>query len=128
MATSGTVIIINCAQVAASLITKKGAVKKKNCVFVSTSRSHEQNGFRESYKLYLNLRSRKWLRPRFSLVRYLIPLQLWQLKALFGDGLINFNKFFLKTLRLVTIRGPGSSLFHSITLDGKKFLFSSYVM
>ena len=25
-----------------------------------------------------------------SLMRFLIPLQLWQLKALFGDGLINF--------------------------------------
>ena len=28
-------------------------------------------------------------KPRHSLVRHLIPLQLWQWKALFGDGLIN---------------------------------------
>ena len=32
-----------------------------------------------------------------GLLSYLIPLQLWQLKILFGDGLINFNKFFLKS-------------------------------
>ena len=53
-------------------------------------------------------------------MRYLIPLQLWQLNTLFGDGLINFNKFFLKTLRLAALRRLGSNLFHSITVDGKK--------
>ena len=45
------------------------------------------------WKLCLNLCSRKWLRPRCSLVRYLIPLQLLQLNTLFWDGLINFTKF-----------------------------------
>ena len=53
-------------------------------------------------------------------MRYLIPLQLWQLKTFFGNDLINFNKFFLKTLRLVALRRLGSNLFHSITVDGKK--------
>ena len=42
-----TIAIINCAQEDASLITKQMAVKKK-CVFVSTSRPHEQNEFRVS--------------------------------------------------------------------------------
>ena len=85
---------INCAQEGASLISKQRAVKKKKCVFVSTSRPHEQNGFRVSWKLCLNLCWRKWLRPRLSFVRYLISLQLWQSNTLFRDGLINFNKFF----------------------------------
>ena len=42
-----TINIINCAQEGASLTTKQGAVKEKS-VFVSTSMSHEQNGFRVS--------------------------------------------------------------------------------
>ena len=42
-------------------------------------------------------------------------MQLRQLKTLIGVGLINFNKFFLKTLRLVALPRLGSSLFHSIT-------------
>ena len=109
---------INCAQEGASLISKQRAVKKKKCVFVSTSRPHEQNGFRVSWKLCLNLCWRKWLRR--SLVRYLISLQLWQLNTLFRDGLINFNKFFLKTLRLAVLRRLWSNSFHSIIADGKK--------
>ena len=54
-------------------------------------------------------------------MRYLIPLQLWQLNTLFGDGLINFNKFFLKPIRLAGLRGLGSNLFRSRTVDGKNF-------
>ena len=114
-----TINIISCTQEGASLISKQGAVKKK-CVFVSTSRPQEQNGFRVSWKLDLNLCSRKWLRPRRSLGRYLIPLQLWQLNTLFGDGLINFNKLFLKTIRLAALRRLGSNLLDSTTMDGKK--------
>ena len=118
---------INCAQEGASLISKQRAVKKKKCVFVSTSRPHEQNGFRVSWKLCLNLCWRKWLRR--SLVRYLISLQLWQLNTLFRDGLINFNKFFLKTLRLAVLRRWWSNSFHSITVDGKKeFLKKLYLV
>ena len=89
---------INCAPEVASSISKQGAVKKKKkCIFVSISRPQQQNGFAVSWLLCFNLCSRKWLRTRRCLVRYLIPLQLWQLKTLFDDGLINFNKFFLKT-------------------------------
>ena len=40
---------INCTQEGASVISKQGAVKKKKCVFVSTSRPHEQNGFKVSW-------------------------------------------------------------------------------
>ena len=53
-----TINIINCAQEGASLISKQGAVKKKMRI-VSTSRPHEQNGFRVSLKLCLNLSWRK---------------------------------------------------------------------
>ena len=53
----------------------------------------------------------------FYAIRYFI---LWQFKTLFGDGLINFNKFFLKTLRLATLRRLGSSFFHLMAIDGKK--------
>ena len=70
------VSFINCAQEGASLISK-----------VSPSKLHEQNGFRVSWKLCLNLCSRKCLRLRRSLVRYLVILQLWQLNTLFGDDL-----------------------------------------
>ena len=52
-------------------------------------------------------------------MRYLIPLQLWQLNTLFGDGPINFNKFCLKALRLAGLRRLESNLIHSITVDGK---------
>ena len=94
---------IYCTQEGESLISKQGAVKKKNCVFVSTSRPHEQNGLKVSWKLCLNLCSRKWLGPKCSLVRYLIPLHLWQLNTLFGDDLIN-RLYFWKHLRLVALR------------------------
>ena len=92
--------------------------QRKKCVFAS--RPHEQNGFKVSWKVPLNLCSRNWLRPMRSLVRYLISLQLWQLNTLFRDGLINFNKFFLKTLRLAVLRRLWSNSFHSIIVDGKK--------
>ena len=104
-----TINILNCAQEGVTLISKQVAVKKK-CVFVSTLRPQQQNTFGVSLKLCLNLCSRNWLRPRRSLVRYLVPLQLWQLKTQFGDGLINFNKFFKKTLRLAALWRLGSNL------------------
>ena len=113
--------IINCAQEGVFSITGQGAVKEKIriCFDIKTTRT---NGFRVTWKLCLNLCSRKWLKPRCSFVKYLISLYLWQLKTLFRDGLINFNKFFLKTLRLAAPRRLGSSLFHSMTVDRKKVL------
>ena len=59
---------INCIQEGASLIRKQGTERKK-CVFVSTSRPHEQNGLKVSWKLCLSD-----LDQGSSLVRYLIPL------------------------------------------------------
>ena len=61
-------------------------------------------------------------------VKYLIPLQFWKLNTLFGDGLVNYKKSFLKTLRLAALERLGSSFFHSITVDEKNFFFGkSYV-
>ena len=113
-----TINIINCAQEGASLISKHGAVKKK--IRIKKHQGHRNKMDSEYLESCLNFCSRKWLRPRRSLVKYLIPLPLWQLKTLFGDGLINFNKFFLKTLWLVALRRLRSYMFHLITVDGKK--------
>ena len=89
----------------------------------SISKPRLQNGFKESWKLCLNLRSRKWLKPSRSLVINLIPLGLWQLKRLLADGLINFRILFLKILKLLEFLMLWSSLFHSIIVDGKKEFF-----
>ena len=49
--------------------------------------------------------------------------------TLFRDGLTNFNKFFLKTLRLEALRRFRSNSFHLITVDGRKeFLKKLYLV
>ena len=78
-------------------LLKKGQWSKK-CEVDSTSIPHEQRGFKQSWKLCLNLCSRKWLRPRRNLVTYLIPCGLWQSKTLLGAGLINCKIPILKLL------------------------------
>ena len=93
---------------------------RRKCAVDSVSKPQLQNGFKESWKLCLNLRSRKWLKPSRSLVINLIPLGLWQLKRLLGDGLIKFKILFLKILKLLEFLTLWSSLFHSIIVDGKK--------
>ena len=107
-------------------LENKGALKKKNA-YLFQHQCHRNKMDSEYLESCLNLCSRKWLRPRRSLVRYLIPWQLWQLNTLFGNDLINFNKLFLKTLRLAALRRLESYLFHSTTVDGKNFFWKSYV-
>ena len=85
---------------------------------VSISNPQLQIELSESSKPFLNLCSRRWLNPRRSLVRYLIPLVLKQLCVLLG-GLINFKIHFLNMLRLSEFRIDKSRLFHSITAEGK---------
>ena len=96
-----------------------GQWRKKSAVD-SISKTQLQNGFKESWKLYLNLSLRKWLEPSRSLVINLIPLELWQLKRLLADGLINFRILFLKILKLLEFLMLWSSLFHSAIVDRKK--------
>ena len=85
--------------------------RRRKCAVDSISKPQLQNGFKESWKLCLNLCSRKWLKPSRSLVINLIPLGLWQLKRLLADGLINFRIIFLKILKLLEFLMLWSSLF-----------------
>ena len=95
----------------------------RKCAVDSISKPQLQNSFKESWKVCLNLCSRKWLKSSRSLVINLIPLGLWQLKKLLVDGLINFRILFLKKLRLLEFLMLWSSLLHSIIADGKKQFF-----
>ena len=76
-------------------------------------------GLRVSWKLFLNLCSRRWLRPALNLVNNWICLGLWQLSTLFWDGHTNFKMLFLKILGLSDFR----ILFRSVTVEGKKEFF-----
>ena len=78
---------------------------RRMCAVYSISELQLQNGFKESWKICLNLCSRKWLKPSSSLVINLIPLGLWQLKRLLADGLIIFRILFLKVLKLLKFLG-----------------------
>ena len=69
-----------------------------------------QGGFKEFWKLYLNLCSCKWLNSSRSRVINLIPLRLRQLKKLFGLGLINL-RIFLKIPKFSELRRWESRLF-----------------
>ena len=57
-------------------ILYKGQWRKK-WITGSTSLPQLHKGLIESWKLCLNLCSRKWLRPSRNLVIYLIPIGLW---------------------------------------------------
>ena len=96
-------------------LLNKGHIR---CILLSTWRPHKQNGFRVSWKLSLNLGSFKGLRQKRSLVRYLIPLLLWQLTALLGHALVNYNILLLKMRRLAALGRLGSNKLYSITVDG----------
>ena len=93
---------------------------RKKWIVVLICRPQLQNGSRESWKLCLNLCSRKWLSPTRNLVSSLIPWGLCTLNVLLGLGLINLRICFLKALTDSEFRILLSSLFHSITVDGKK--------
>ena len=84
-----------------------------------------QSGFKQFWKLYLNLCSRKWLNSSRSRVINLIPLRLQQLKKLFDLGLINLRILFLKIPKFSELRGLGSRLFHSMMRTERKNFFKS---
>ena len=109
---------INCTQEGPSLISKQRAVKKKN-VYLFQHQGYT-NKMDSKY-----LENCVWIYAHASdldqgVVLWGIPVQLWQLNTLFGDGLINFNKFFLEALRLAALGKLRTNLFHPITVDGKK--------
>ena len=102
-----------------NLSSEKTGQWRRLWVVVSTSFLQLQIGFNESWKLCLNLWSRRWLKPNLNLVSNFTPLGLWQLKMLFGDGRMNCNIFFLKIEKLSEFLILLSRLFHSVTMDGK---------
>ena len=62
-------------------------------------------GFKDSWKLCLNLCSLKRLKPRGSRVISLIPLGLWQLYTELAAGLKNWRIFFLNVRKLQNCEG-----------------------
>ena len=74
-----------------------------------------------SWKLRLNLCSKRWISPSRSLLRSFTPRRLWQTKILFPVGLMSFKIFDLKMLSVYELRMSKSNLFHSIMVDGKCF-------
>ena len=62
-----------------------------------------QSGFKQFWKLYLNLCSSKCLNSRMSCVISLISLRLQQLQKLFGLCLINLGILFLKMQAIFSI-------------------------
>ena len=93
---------------------------RRKCAVDSISKQQLQNGFKEFWKLCLNLCSGKRIKLSRSLVIKSIPLELWQLKRLLADGLISFRILFQKILKLLEFLMLWSSLFHSIMVDRKK--------
>ena len=93
---------------------------------VSISWPQEQMGLTVSWKLWLNLCSRRWLNPSLSLVKNIKPLGWWQLKTLFGVGLIKLKIFFLKTEKLSALRILASKMFHSFIEEGKKVFLKNH--
>ena len=87
---------------------------------VSISLPQLRIGLIESWKLCLNLCSRRWLKSNLNLVNNLTPLGLWQLKVVLPEGRMKLKSFFLEMLELFELRMFSSSLFHSITAEGKR--------
>ena len=70
-----------------------------------------------SWKLCLNLCSRRWLKPGLNLVSNCIRFRLLQRKTLFSEGRIIFKMLPLKLVRLSELQMFKSSLFHSNTVE-----------
>ena len=92
---------------------------------VSASRLEGQSWLMVSSNECLDLWSRRWRKFTDGSVRYFILLGLWHWKKLFGAGLMKLRMPSLKELKLVVEFGiTGSSLFQSITVEGKKLFFN----
>ena len=94
--------------------------RRKKWVVDSDSKLQGHNGFIVSWKLWLNLCSLRWLKPKRNLVRSLIPRLSETLHKLLGEGLINFSNEFLKTSYDTDLRTSGLKLFHSLIVYGRK--------
>ena len=99
--------------------------RRKKLVVDSDPKLQEQSGRWNiaaivSWKLWLNLYSLRWLKPKRNLVRSLIPRLSETLNKLLGEGLINFSNEFLKTSYDTDLRISGLKLFHSLIVYEKK--------
>ena len=79
-----------------SLLYKEQLGKK--WIADSTSLPQLHIGFCVSWKVYLNLCSRRWLSRSRIRVTYFIPIELWQSKNELKEGRMNFTMLLLKTL------------------------------
>ena len=104
----------------------------KKCISISKIRGSVEwssqliqlhNGLIVFWKLYLNLRSLKWLKPSLSLVINLSPLGLWQIKTEFAYGRMNLRILVFKTNKLSASRSPGFNFFHLMIVDRKNKFF-----
>ena len=85
----------------------------------SDSKLQELSGFIVSSKLWLNLCSLRWLKPKRNLVSSLIPRLSEKLKNLLGESLIDFSNEFLKTSYDTDLQISGLKLFHFLIVNGK---------
>ena len=106
-----------------NLSSEKLGHERRKWKVVSTSFPQLQIGLSVSWKLCLNLCSRRWPIPSRSLVSSFTPIGLWQPKILFAVGLMNLRIFDLKMLSVSELRMWESNLFHSI-IPWKKTYFS----
>ena len=81
-----------------SMLPKLFRSVRKKWIAHSTSLPQLHIGFSVSWKLCLNLCSRRWLSPSRIRVIYLIPIGLWQSKNELEEGRMNFSMLLLKTL------------------------------
>ena len=88
---------------------------------LSISLPQLQIGLNEYWKLCLNLCSGWWLEPNLNLVNKSVTLGLWQLKTV-----LNIQKCFLEDIQAFWIANIRSSLFHSITAEGKKEFWKKF--
>ena len=95
---------------------------------VSISLPQLQIGLSESWKLCLNLCSRRWLKPNLKLVNKLTRLGLWQFKTVLPEGCMKLKSAFLKIFKLSELWIFRSSLFHSITAEGNKEFWKKYTL
>ena len=102
-----------------NLSSEKRGQWRRQWVVISISIPQLKIGFNESWKLCLNLLSRRWLKPNLNLVSNFTPLGLRQLMMLFEDVCMNCNIFLLKIEKLSEFLILLSRLFHSLTMDRK---------
>ena len=101
----------------------KKSQRRKKWETDSISILQGQNGSIVSLKPWLNLCSRKWLRPTLSLVNNLRPWGSQASNTLFGIGLTDFIRVLRKLFKDLIAVISGLSLFHSLIQDGKKLFW-----